>query len=170
MNVKRMTAERSVIWACCLGVRRTRQPRNAWGSLRARRWRRFWPYRSRGTGVGSGPAAAASNSSRRLRRRKPGLPTPPQDAYTPAPTNPPIPVSLGRLKISLHARAEGLPYLIAPYSRSDIPEPVLTNSPRGRALIHDGKLEIHGCKTRSSWPSRTAWTSPSSATSLVCRH
>src|SRR6202049_1964604 len=77
--------------------------------------------------------------------QKPGLPPPqtqPQDAYPPAPTNPPIPVSLGISKYNYRHAPKAFPNLIAPYRSIRIPEPVLTNSPRVDQLIHDGKLEL----------------------------
>jgi len=99
----------------------------------------------RGTcfGAGSGSAAAATSacsgeartSDRRKRRRK--------SVYnTPAPTNPPIPVSLGTSKYHYTRAPKGFPNLIAPYRPIRVPEPVLTNSPRIDQLIHDGKLEL----------------------------
>jgi outer membrane protein TolC len=76
---------------------------------------------------------------------KPGLPTPQtpaQNVYTAAPTNPPIPVSLGVSKYNYRRAPKPLPNLFAPYRPIRIPEPVLTNSPRVDQLIHDGKLEL----------------------------
>src|SRR6202022_836341 len=73
------------------------------------------------------------------------LPTPQspvQNAYTPAPTNPPIPVSLGVSKYNYTKAPRGFPNLIAPYRSVPVPEPALTNSPRIDQLIHDGKLEL----------------------------
>src|SRR4029077_15965344 len=78
-------------------------------------------------------------------QEKPGLPTPQtpaQDVYKPAPTNPPIPVSLGVEKYHYRHAPKQFPNLIAPYRPIRIPEPVLTNSPRVDQLIHDGKLEL----------------------------
>jgi outer membrane protein len=78
-------------------------------------------------------------------QERPGLPTPQtpaQDVYKPAPTNPPIPVSLGVEKYHYTHAPKGFPNLIAPYRPIRIPEPVLTNSPRVDQLIHDGKLEL----------------------------
>jgi len=78
-------------------------------------------------------------------QEKPGLPTPQtpaQDAYAPAPTNPPIPVSLGVEKYHYRHAPKPFPNLIAPYRSIRIPDPVLTNSPRVDQLIHDNKLEL----------------------------
>jgi outer membrane protein len=77
--------------------------------------------------------------------QKPGLPTPQtpaQDVYQAAPSNPPIPVSLGVSKYNYRHAPKAFPNLIAPYRSIRIPEPVLTNSPRVDQLIHDGKLEL----------------------------
>src|SRR6202158_4093576 len=76
---------------------------------------------------------------------KPGLPTPQtpaQSAYTTAPTNPPIPVSLGVSKYNYRHAPKAFPNLIAPYRPIRVPEPLLTNSPRVDQLIHEGKLEL----------------------------
>jgi outer membrane protein TolC len=76
---------------------------------------------------------------------KPGLPapqTPAQSAYTTAPTNPPIPVSLGVSKYNYRHAPKAFPNLIAPYRPIRVPEPLLTNSPRVDQLIHEGKLEL----------------------------
>ena len=73
---------------------------------------------------------------------KPGLPAAAQGAYTPTPTNPPIPVSLGVSKYTYTRAPRGFPNLFAPYRPIRIPEPVLTNSPRLEQLIHEGKLEL----------------------------
>jgi len=78
-------------------------------------------------------------------QEKPGLPTPQtpaQDAYTPAPANPPIPVSLGVEKYHYRHAPKPFPNLIAPYRPISVPEPLLTNSPRIDQLIHDNKLEL----------------------------
>ena len=76
---------------------------------------------------------------------KPGLPTPQtpaQNVYTPASTNPPIPVSLGVSKYNYRHAPKAFPNLIAPYRPIRVPEPVMTNSPRVDQLIHEGKLEL----------------------------
>jgi len=76
---------------------------------------------------------------------RPGLPTPQtpaQEVYTASPKNPPIPVSLGSSKYHYTRAPKAFPSLIAPYRPIQIPEPVLTNSPRVDQLIHDGKLEL----------------------------
>ncbi len=76
---------------------------------------------------------------------RPGLPapqTPAQEVYTAPPKNPPIPVSLGSSKYHYTRAPKAFPNLIAPYRPIQIPEPVLTNSPRVDQLIHDGKLEL----------------------------
>ena len=77
--------------------------------------------------------------------QKSGLPTPQtpaQEGYKPAPTNPPIPVSLGVSKYNYTRAPHGFPNLIAPYRPIRIPEPLVVNSPRFDQLIHDGKLEL----------------------------
>ena len=76
---------------------------------------------------------------------KPGLPAPQAtgpDAYKVGPTNPPIPVSLGVSKYNYTRAPRPFPNLIAPYRPIQVPEPVITNSPRIDQLIHDGKLEL----------------------------
>src|SRR6267142_1645136 len=76
---------------------------------------------------------------------RPGLPTPQtpaQEVYTASPKNPPIPVSLGSSKYHYTRAPKAFPSLIAPYRPIQIPEPVLTNSPRVDQLIHDAKLEL----------------------------
>jgi outer membrane protein TolC len=75
---------------------------------------------------------------------KPGLPAPQttEGTYTTAPSNPPIPVSLGVSKYSYRHAPHGFPNLFAPYRPIHVPEPVLTNSPRIDQLIHDGKLAL----------------------------
>src|SRR6266851_4248999 len=76
---------------------------------------------------------------------RPGLPTPQtpaQEVYTAPPKNPPIPVSLGSSKYHYTRAPKAFPNLIAPYRPIQIPEPVLTNSPRVDQLIHEGKLEL----------------------------
>ncbi len=66
----------------------------------------------------------------------------PAPAYGPAPTNPPIPVSLGVSKYNYSKAPRPFPHLIAPYKPILIPAPTLTNSPRIDQLVHDGKLEL----------------------------
>ena len=139
MNVKRMTAERSVIWACALGAalqataKRVAQLTRATLALFLALSLAGGPVWAQDQPQQQQPAPAP---------QKPGLPTPAQDAYTPAPTNPPIPVSLGVSKYHYTRAPQGFPTLFAPYKPIRIPEPVLTNSPRVEQLIHDGKLEI----------------------------
>jgi outer membrane protein len=73
----------------------------------------------------------------------PNPPTkPPAPAYGPAPTNPPIPVSLGVSKYNYSKAPRPFPHLIAPYRAIPIPAVTLTNSPRVDQLVHDGKLEL----------------------------
>jgi outer membrane protein TolC len=141
MNVKRMTAERSVIWACALGSAHQATTKRV-GQLARATLAAFLAL-----SLAGGPAWAQDQQQPQQQQpapapQKPGLPTPPQDAYTPAPTNPPIPVSLGVSKYHYTRAPKGFPNLIAPYKPIRIPEPVLTNSPRVEQLIHDGKLEI----------------------------
>lgn len=96
----------------------------------------------------AGPALAQDQPQQQQpapAQQKPGLPTPQtpaQDVYTPTPTNPPIPVSLGVSKYNYRHAPKPFPNLLAPYRSIRIPEPVLTNSPRVDQLIHDGKLEL----------------------------
>ncbi len=52
------------------------------------------------------------------------------------------PVSLGLAKHHFDRAPRAFPNLLNPYKPISIEEPVLTNSPRGDQLIHDGKLEI----------------------------
>jgi outer membrane protein len=143
MNVKRMTAERSVIWACVLGAALQATAKRA-GQVTRATLAAFLTI-----SLAAGPVWAQDQQQQQQQQpqapQKPGLPTPQtpaQDAYTPAPTNPPIPVSLGVSKYHYTRAPKGFPSLIAPYKPIRIPEPVLTNSPRVEQLIHDGKLEI----------------------------
>src|SRR6266852_9265504 len=143
MRVKGMTAKRSMIWA--------------------RAVQRAFRKAAGGAGVATRPSLAAllaillaggpvwaqdqqaQQQQQAPAPEKPGLPapqTPAQGAYTPNPTNPPIPVSLGISKYSYTRAPRGFPNLIAPYRPIRIPEPVLTNSPRLEQLIHEGKLEL----------------------------
>src|SRR6202049_1541675 len=138
MNVKRMTARRSTIWratflaaASCPG----QLVRPALAAFLA-------------VLLAGGPVSAQDQPARPQpapTQQNPGLPTPQtpaQSAYTPAPTNPPIPVSLGVEKYHYRHGPKQFPNLFAPYRPIQIPEPVLTNSPRIDQLIHDGKLEL----------------------------
>ena len=68
--------------------------------------------------------------------------TPAQEVYSPKPTTPPIPVSLGVSKFRYTRAPRAFPNLIAPYRSIHIPDPVVTNSPKIDQLIHDGKLEL----------------------------
>ncbi len=138
-----MTAERSTIWA--RAVRRA--VRNAGhGPTAVMR-----PILAAFLAVllAGGPALAQDQPQPQQppapAQEKPGLPvpqTPAQNVYTPAPTNPPIPVSLGQAKYRYDKAPHMLPNLIAPYRSIRVPEPVLTNSPRLDQLIRDGKLEL----------------------------
>jgi outer membrane protein len=138
MNVKRMTARRSTIWratflaaASCPG----QLVRSALAAFLA-------------VLLAGGPVWAQDQPAQPQpapTQQNPGLPTPQtpaQSAYTPAPTNPPIPVSLGVEKYHYRHAPKQFPNLFAPYRPIQIPEPVLTNSPRIDQLIHDGKLEL----------------------------
>jgi outer membrane protein len=143
MNVKRMTVELSTIWAAPSGT-----------ALRATRKRPKQLVRQALAAtlavlLAGGPVWAQNPGAPPQQpapaQEKPGLPTPQtpaQDVYKPAPTNPPIPVSLGVEKYHYRHAPKQFPNLIAPYRPIRIPEPVLTNSPRVDQLIHDGKLEL----------------------------
>src|SRR5260370_16081104 len=136
-----MTAERFLILACALGSALQATSKRV-GQLARATLAAFLAL-----SLAGGPAWAQDQQQPQQQQpapapQKPGLPTPPQDAYTPAPTNPPIPVSLGVSKYHYTRAPKGFPNLIAPYKPIRIPEPVLTNSPRVEQLIHDGKLEI----------------------------
>jgi outer membrane protein TolC len=144
MNVKRMTAERSVIWACALGAALQVTAKRV-GQLTRVTLAAFLALSLAGGPVWAQDQQQPQQQQTAPAPQKPGLPTPQtpaQDVYTPAPTNPPIPVSLGVSKYHYTRAPKGFPNLIAPYKPIRIPEPVLTNSPRVEQLIHDGKLEI----------------------------
>src|SRR6202140_3593025 len=138
MNVKRMTARRSTIWPATF-LAATRRP----GQLVRPALAAFLAVL-----LAAGPVWAQDQPAQPQpapTQQKPGLPTaqtPPQEVYTPAPTNPPIPVSLGVEKYHYRHAPKQFPNLIAPYRPIRIPEPVLTNSPRVDQLIHDGKLQL----------------------------
>ncbi|HXN51765.1 MAG TPA: TolC family protein [Candidatus Acidoferrum sp.] len=143
MNVKRMTAERSSIWACALRSA-LRAAAKRTGQLSRATLAAFLAVLLAG-----GPVWAQDRQPQQQQPApapaRPGLPTrqtPAQDVYTPAPTNPPIPVSLGVSKYNYTRAPRAFPNLIAPYRPIRIPEPLLTNSPRVDQLIHDGKLEL----------------------------
>jgi outer membrane protein TolC len=138
MNVKRMTARRSRIWPATF-LAATRRP----GQLVRSALAAFLAVL-----LAAGPLWAQDQPAQQQpapTQQKPGLPTPQtpaQEVYTPAATNPPIPVSLGVEKYHYRHAPKQFPNLIAPYRPIRIPEPVLTNSPRVDQLIHDGKLEL----------------------------
>jgi outer membrane protein TolC len=142
MNVKRMAAERSMIWVSALGSALQAAAKRP-GQLTRATLAAFLAVLLAG-----GPVWAQDQQPQQQPApapQTPGLPTPQtpaQDAYTPGPTNPPIPVSLGVSKYQYTTAPHGFPNLIAPYRPIRIPEPVLTNSPRVDQLIHDGKLEL----------------------------
>ena len=143
MNVKRMTAERSIIWACALRSA-LRAAAKRPGQLSRATLAAFLAVLLAG-----GPVWAQDRQPQQQQPApapaRPGLPTrqtPAQDVYTPAPTNPPIPVSLGVSQYNYTRAPRAFPNLIAPYRPIRIPEPLLTNSPRVDQLIHDGKLEL----------------------------
>ena len=144
MNVKRMTARRSRVWASGLRVALRETTRRLTPVLRSMSaavlavvlaggpvWAQDQP--------GAPPQQPAPGTQR------PGLPTPQtsaQDVYTPPPTATPIPVSLGVEKYHYRKAPRQFPNLFAPYRPIRVPEPVLTNSPRIDQLIRDGKLQI----------------------------
>jgi outer membrane protein len=66
----------------------------------------------------------------------------PAPVYGTAPTNPPIPVSLGVSKFNYSHGPRSFPNLIKPYKAVPVPPFGASNSPRVEQLIHDGKLEI----------------------------
>jgi outer membrane protein len=66
----------------------------------------------------------------------------PKPAYGPAPTNPPIPVSLGVYQHRYTKAPKPFPNLIAPYRSIGVPAVTLTNSPRVDQLVRDGKLQL----------------------------
>jgi outer membrane protein len=66
----------------------------------------------------------------------------PKPVYGPAPTNPPIPVSLGVSKYNYSHGPRAFPNLFNPYKPVTIPGFGIANSPRIDQLIHDGKLDI----------------------------
>ncbi len=141
MNVKRMTAKRSTIWASASEA--TLQTAvKCLGQLARPTLAAFLAVVLAG-----GPVWAQDQQQQQPTPapEKPGLPapqTPGQDSYKPTPTNPPIPVSLGLSKYNYTRAPRAFPNLIAPYRPIQVPEPVLTNSPRIDQLIHDGKLEL----------------------------
>jgi len=142
MNLKRMNAERSAIWA--YAVRSTLKA----AARRLGQLTRPMLAAVMAVVVAAGPVWAQDQPQQQPAPapQKPGLPTPQtpaQEVYnTPPPTNPPIPVSLGTSKYHYTKAPRGFPNLIAPYRPIHVPEPTLTNSPRIDQLIHDGKLEI----------------------------
>jgi len=140
MNVKRINAGRSTIWAHVL--RSTlRAAAKRLGQLTRPMLAAFLAVL-----VGVGPVWAQDAPQQQQPApapQKPGLPTPAQEvSNTPPPTNPPIPVSLGSSKYHYTRAPKGFPNLIAPYRPINVPLPELTNSPRIDQLIHDGKLEL----------------------------
>jgi outer membrane protein TolC len=145
MNVKRMAAERSMVWVSAMesGLRTaTKRPRQLTRTALAA----FLTVLLAG-----GPVWAQDQHPQQQQPppapapEKPGLPTPQtpaQEVYTPGPTNPPIPVSLGVSKYHYDKAPRAFPNLIAPYRPIQVPEVVLTNSPRLDQLVHEGKLEL----------------------------
>jgi outer membrane protein len=143
MNLIRINAERSTIWA--YAVRSTlKAAARGLGQLT-----RPMLAALMAVVVAVGPVWAQDQPQQQQpapapQRSEPSTPqTPAQEVYnTPPPTNPPIPVSLGTSKYHYTRAPHGFPNLIAPYRPIHVPEPVLTNSPRIDQLIHDGKLEL----------------------------
>ena len=141
MNVKWMTAKRSTIWASVSGAARQKAVKHL-EQLARPTLASFLAVMLAG-----GPLWAQDQQQQQPAPapQKPGLPAPQAtgpDAYKPGPTNPPIPVSLGLSKYNYTRAPRAFPNLIAPYRPIQVPEPVLTNSPRVDQLIHDGKLEL----------------------------
>lgn len=143
MNVKRMTAQRSTCAAPRLRAMLRAAARSQGEFVRAMLAALLAVLLAGGPVWAQDPGAPPQQPA--TGQQKPGLPTPQtpaQNAYTPGPTNPPIPVSLGTSKYHFTRAPKPFPNLIAPYRPIEIPEPVLTNSPRLDQLIHDGKLEL----------------------------
>jgi outer membrane protein TolC len=143
MNVKWMSAERSTNWAYAVRSTLKAAVRDIGQLTRAGVAAFLTVLLVGGPAWAQEPGAPPQQPA--PAPQKPGLPTPQtpaQEVNNPAPTNPPIPVSLGTSKYHYTKAPHGFPNLIAPYRPIRVPEPVLTNSPRIDQLIHDGKLEL----------------------------
>jgi outer membrane protein len=141
MNVKRMTAGRSRIWASGLGAALRGTAKCSGEFARAALAAVLAVFLAAGRVWAQDPGAPPQQAE----PQRAGLPTPQtpaQQVYTPAQTTAPIPVSLGVSKYHYTTAPRGFPNLIAPYRPIQVPEPLLTNSPRVDQLIHDGKLEL----------------------------
>jgi outer membrane protein len=141
MNVKRMTAGRSRIWASGLGAALRGTAKCSGEFVRAALAAVLAVFLAAGPVWAQNPGAPPQQAE----PQRAGLPTPQtpaQQVYTPAQTTAPIPVSLGVSKYHYTTAPRGFPNLIAPYRPIQVPEPLLTNSPRVDQLIHDGKLEL----------------------------
>jgi outer membrane protein len=141
MNVKRMTAGRSRIWASGLGAALRGTAKCSGEFARAALAAVLAVFLAAGPVWAQDPGAPPQQAE----PQRAGLPTPQtpaQQVYTPAQTTAPIPVSLGVSKYHYTTAPRGFPNLIAPYRPIQVPEPLLTNSPRVDQLIHDGKLEL----------------------------
>jgi outer membrane protein TolC len=141
MNVKRMMARRSVVWAAGFRGATRRAAKCSGELLRSTLAAVLAVFLAAGPVWAQDPGAPPQQAE----PQKPAVPTPQtpaQQVYTPALTTTPIPVSLGVEKYHYTKAPRGFPNLIAPYRQIHIPEPLLTNSPRVDQLIHDGKLEL----------------------------
>jgi outer membrane protein TolC len=141
MNVKRMMARRSVVWAAGFRGATRRAAKCSGELLRSTLAAVLAVFLAAGPVWAQDPGAPAQQPE----PQKPVVPTPQtpaQQVYTPALTTTPIPVSLGVEKYHYTKAPSGFPNLIAPYRPIRVPEPLLTNSPRIDQLIHDGKLEL----------------------------
>jgi len=133
MNLLRLTAKRSKVRATArrLTLRATQQPVP---------WARSLTAALLAAVLVGGPVPQAL--AQEPAQNPPATAAAPTPAYGSAPTNPPIPVSLGTSKYNYSKAPRPFPNLIDPYKPILIPEPTLTNSPRVDQLVHDGKLEL----------------------------
>jgi outer membrane protein len=141
MNVKRMMARRSVVWAAGFRSALRGAAKCSGELLRSTLAAVLAVFLAAGPVWAQDPGAPPQQPE----PQKPVVPTPQtpaQQVYTPALTTTPIPVSLGVEKYHYTKAPSGFPNLIAPYRPIRVPEPLLTNSPRLDQLIHDGKLEL----------------------------
>ena len=144
MNVKRMAAGRSTIWAAGFGTAVRKSASRLGPPVRSILAAILAVSLAAGPLWGQDPGAPPQEHPT-PGPEKPGLPTPQtpaQDVYAPNLTQTPIPVSLGVEKYHYTKAPRGFPNLIAPYRPIHVPEPVITNSPRIDQLIHDNKLEL----------------------------